>query len=64
MDVVSPVEHIGLLQQLRVSQQTAWEEREFFDDMMTKEVKPYEKTAMMVGFLIVTSIIVGRSCSG
>ena len=37
-DLVSPVENIGSLQRLQVSQQAAWEEREFLDDMMTKEV--------------------------
>ena len=47
---MSPVESIGLLQRLQVSQQTAWEEWEFLDDLMGKEVKADEKTYMMMDY--------------
>ena len=43
-DVVSPVEHIGHLQRLRVSQQTAWEVRESIDNLMRTEAVTDEIT--------------------
>ena len=51
-DVVSPVHHIGRLQRLQVSQQTAWEEGNFFGNLMRTEAVADDIIASRMEYLI------------
>ena len=49
-NLASSEEHLGRLQWLRVSQQVAWEEKEFADNLIRKEEAAEETTAVMVDY--------------